>query len=452
MAFPYPSLASVMAAVVTPTSTGISSPSDSLIIASPTLSASVSSLSSSGFDFVAVRQHLPINTVPPKTPHTTAINAGEEPLFSDDDELVWNVSESEDFSEGIHGSAVLSDDDFVVLSRARSPTKAKMTLASGSAASQTDTIRGLPPNIRLGTDSGSEPKVNKDVAASEFAKELDKLSTNAEPTKETSETKMLVKTETSIAGALKKAKKAGKERTEEEKQKRKERKEKKKQERAAAKALRKEETAAARELKKGKAVIEKETEKEKERESGNKDSVDIAAMHMTEETSMPPIVAPVLAKSVSTATLVPSSNTDSTSVPSGSPSALYAIGSREERESLGPAAPTPPSEVHHLHSSLSSETLKTPTIVQKPLGAAKKIKKQKKDKTSASALTSPASAPATKIPASIATNTDDEDKDLSTQHNTVTAEKVSEQTYSQESPTPYDEAVSYITSCVGPVE
>ncbi|KAF9452252.1 hypothetical protein P691DRAFT_661408 [Macrolepiota fuliginosa MF-IS2] len=248
-----------MASAATPASTGISSPSDSLIITSPVLSAS--SLSSS-FDFVAVQQqsnseHRATGAfVVPAAPNNTVVLTGEDSSFSDD-EIVWSVSESEDF-EGIHGGAVLSDDDFVVLDRApRQSISRPRPVAKVAAVSASKT----------GTATGSVG-----VVAAELAKELARLNIDAESVEESDGTKMLVEGGPSAAGnAKKKVKKPKKERTEEEErlrqQRKKERKEKKKQEKAAEKALKKEKALAKelRELEKEAKAAEKGTTQAKKK-------------------------------------------------------------------------------------------------------------------------------------------------------------------------------------------
>ncbi|KXN82565.1 hypothetical protein AN958_02416 [Leucoagaricus sp. SymC.cos] len=249
-----------MAAVANPTSTGISSPSDSLIITSPTLSAS--SLSSSGFDFVAVQQrsldseqHGNANADSAHTPVHAAYHphAGGEPSFSDDDEIVWGVSESEDLEGSTSGlGAVLSDDDFVVLSR----TRPLSTSRTRSRTSESVSFHKAGSAIEQ-----AEVMNDKDMIASELATELAKLNVNDSLVGEASGTKMPVDSEAaspepSMPGALPKKSKKVKERTPEEEEalkeqrrnERKEKKEKEKQEKEAAKpssaldaAIRKEE-------------------------------------------------------------------------------------------------------------------------------------------------------------------------------------------------------------------
>lgn len=361
-----------MAAVISGApGTGISSPSDSLIITSPALSAS--SLSSSGFDFVNIKQRLdserlatsgPIaSPVTTTTSNTTATSkAGEESSFSDD-EIVWNISESED----LNGGAALSDDDFVVLSHIRSSAsrpRPKAKTSESNAVGQAGTIRGVP----LGLNSELEVET-RDMVASELAKEVAKLSvgTNDGLVGEASgmNTPVLVEADPGSTKPLKKkGKKAKKERTEEEevlkrqkKKEKKERKEKEKLEKAAAKELKKiqkEKEAAARDLKK------------------RQESADIDATPLAIPAPLPPVTAPGPIKSVSTATLVPSSNTN---------------------------------DDH--------------AVLQSP-------KKKKKGKKGEPIATLSPFLPAT---------------------TSITVEKVSEHI---SNPTPYDEAVSYITSCVDP--
>jgi hypothetical protein len=145
----------------------IPSPSNSLMFTSPTLSTA-SSLSSSGFDFVNVKQQLDSERlVGAGAIRNTRLRdtAGEESSFSDD-EIVWTVSESEDPS----GAAVLSDDDFVVLTRSS-------TQRSKTKKSEDDnvTIHGTPHNLT----SGLEPE-DRDSISSELAKEVARLRIDAD--------------------------------------------------------------------------------------------------------------------------------------------------------------------------------------------------------------------------------------------------------------------------------
>ncbi|KAJ3566321.1 hypothetical protein NP233_g7076 [Leucocoprinus birnbaumii] len=377
------------------TTGGISSPSESLIITSPSLSAS--SLSSSGFDFVTLQPRssdqerldnassISANTTPVHSTSSAIVQPGEESSFSDDDEIVWGISESEDLegSTGGLGTVLSDDDDFVVLSRNKPAalTSRARTRTSETVESQTGTIRGVPvlPGALEPYPSVNDPQGLSDIAsdtlkpndevASELASELAKLNVGADSLAgEANGTRTPVEGELRAAqpdttGALPKKKKGKKkkERTPEEealrqqrKNARRERKERERQEKKVAKALEREKKAK------------------------------LAAV-------------PLLSKSASTATLVPSSNTTANRI---APDTSIAVAS------------TLPSPL---------EPVKTLTTVPTPPDSPKKKSRKRVRKAKA---TESASAP----------------------HNTAVTEKVTEQTNTKSSPTPYDEAVSYITS------
>lgn len=337
---------------------------------------------------------------------------GEESSFSDDDEIVWAVSESEDLEGSTTGlGAIHSDDDFVVLSR-RSPASVSRTRTrtSESTASQAGTVKGVPRNSGLlephpslnypqATDIAVEVArdlSDKDVIGSELANELAKLTVNTESlVGEASGTITPVhKTEPAIHGALPKKKK--KEKTPEEialkKQRRKDRaikrkeKEMKKKERTPEEiALRKqkqeERTLKKKERTAEEVALKKQRKKErKERKAREKEAKE-AERAMPTPDSTP--VAPELLKSASTTTLVPSSSTN-----------VDRAALKEEATPVVTAVPllSPPLEP-----------------VSAPV-----ISKPKKNKKAKNAVT-----------------------------------KVSEQP-DKSTPSPYDEAVSFITSCVDP--
>jgi hypothetical protein len=129
---------------------------------SPALSTT-SSLSSSAFDFVNVKQQLDSERLAGAGAicnTSLGATAGEE-SSSSDDEIVWTISESEDPI----GAAVLSDDDFVVLTR--SSTQRSKTKKSDD---DTVTIHGTPHNFT----SGLEPE-DRDIISSELVKEVARL-------------------------------------------------------------------------------------------------------------------------------------------------------------------------------------------------------------------------------------------------------------------------------------
>lgn len=305
-----------------PPTNAIPSPSGSLTFTSPALSA-VSSLSSSAFEFVNVRQQLDSERLASAGAISKAsleATAGEESSFSDD-EIVWTVSESED----PYGAAVLSDDDFVVLTR--SSAQRSMTR---KAEDDNVTIHGTPHAF----NSGLEPD-DRDTISLELAKEVARL--NIDPdgglVGEASGTRMPDLTGVDSTGSSSP------------------------------------ETAANKGRKK-KRSKEQKAPKRSVKAEGKGRGANIKELNRDEVVVSTDSIAPVLTKSLSEATIVPD-------IPSAAP------------------APTSP-----------------------------KKKKRVKDKKDKAVIASPVvhSAP-------------------------VSSEKVSEQPLN---PTPYDEAVTYITSCVDP--
>lgn len=379
-----------------------SSPSDSLIITSPSLSAS--SLSSSGYDFINVRQHVQEAGGNAGSLSRGVVVGGE----SSDDEIVWSVSEGEDF-EGGANAALLSDDDFVLLSRVKSPVRNPRNARGGRVVERSVVTRstalalvggGSDPGGGVGRNGGGDRAANlspnsanagtrRDGVSTELAVNLAELSVSAGSTVgeralgDPSGAKTPVRGQRQVgpSGAESNVlKEDSAEKVQEKKKPKKGKKIKQKEE---------------------SLVVEEEVTAKKNNESRRK------AVASSPSVATAPNATPELVRSISVATLVPSPGTTATSVPSDS-------------SALRPEAVNAPTPVQ-VSGGSSSESAKTPIIAPKPLKGKKKKKKNR------SAVTPP------------------EGPYVEEDASTVIAERLSERT---ESPTAYDEAVNYITSYI----
>jgi hypothetical protein len=183
-----------------------------------------------------------------------------------------------------------------------------------------------------------------------------------------------------------------------------------------AKAQKEDKAAAKKEEKKQvKEEAGKVAKSKKEKKSKRKASSETLIATPVANPALLPPSAPELAKSLSTATLVPSPSIPADSITPQPPSPFdVAVSKAEDTPTVNPnSLPSPSKTVRH-----------SAVVTPDPL---KKKKKGKKGKTIETGH-SPTFG----------------------QANTVDAEKVTEQTSSKLAPTAYDEAVGYITSCVDP--